>query len=290
MKNYKVPVKKRRQTGLSLIELMVAMLIGLFLLTSIASSYISSKKSSIKTNELTRLEDNGRLALEVLSRAIEHTGYTPINGEMLVKQFIDDDTQVISETCTNGTKSVINKSIFNKKVTQDNKAGDGIAIMFNGDSRVFTDCSGGILEAACQVPPPGTPPIGASQIQHRIYNAFFLKNSELRCVGSRDNDEQTIADGIENIQFLYGLSSTGEEVERYVNATTVKALDKLNPLVEIWNNVVSVQIAVLVRSQKPVKSKKEQITYTLLDQKYQAKNDKYQRAVFNTTIRLRNTL
>jgi len=271
---------KKTQRGLSLIELLIAMLIGLFLLTGIATSYLSSKNSSNKRDELTKLEDNGRLALEVLSQAIEHTGYTPINAGILNPPFVTDDAQVVSAACGAGN-SVENTGIFATRITKDDVAGDAITVMYNGDNRVFTDCTGSELPVSCRVAPPGAA-AGSSSVMTRIYNAFYLQGTELRCAGSRDANVQVIADGIENIQYLYGLNTTGDDgVDRYVNAANVGAF---------WNNVVSVQVAILVRSEKPVKAQKEQITYTLLDQSVLANDDKFQRAVFTTTIRVRNTL
>ncbi len=55
---------QNKHQGFSLIELLVAMLIGLFLLTGMASSFLSSKKASNDRDQLSVLEDNGRFALE----------------------------------------------------------------------------------------------------------------------------------------------------------------------------------------------------------------------------------
>ena len=61
------------------------------------------------------------------------------------------------------------------------------------------------------------------------------------------------------MQILYGVDSDGDDnvVDRYVNATQVGTF---------VNNIVSVQIAVLVRSAREIKSDPESITYTLLDE------------------------
>ena len=271
---------QKKQTGLSLIELLIAMLIGLFLLTGIATSYLSSKKSSNTRDEFSMLEDNGRLALEVLSGVLEHTGYTPVNAGILNPPFITNDTQVVSAACGTGN-SVESTGIFSTRITQDNAAGDAITVMNNADNRVFTDCSGGQLPVACQSSPAGAA-AGIPSVATRIYNAFYLEGGELRCAGSRDNSVQVIADGIENMQFLYGLDTTDDgRVDKYVNATNVGGF---------WNSVMSIQVAILVRSDKVVKAQSEQITYTLLDQSYTAPDDRFQRAVFTTTVRIRNTL
>ncbi|MCF6188845.1 MAG: PilW family protein [Cocleimonas sp.] len=275
---------KKQQAGLSLIELLIAMLIGLFLLTGIATSYLSSKKNSNTRDELTTLEDNGRLALEVLSGVLEHTGYTPINAGILNPPFITNDTQVVSAACGAGN-SVEGIGNFATRITKDGAldgtTGDAITVMYNADNRVFTDCSGGQLPVACQASPAGAA-AGTPSVATRIYNAFYLDSGELRCAGSRDSSVQVIADGVENMQFMYGLDTTDDgRVDKYVNASNVGAF---------WNSVVSVQVAILVSSNKNVKAQNEQITYTLLDQSVTAPDDRKQRAVFTTTVRIRNTL
>lgn len=73
-----------------------------------------------------------------------------------------------------------------------------------------------------------------------------------------------------------------EDRLQYVNSDGVGA--------SRWNNIVSIQVAVLVRSMKKVKREAESKTYTLLDTVVVAPNDRYQREVFSTTIQLRNTL
>ena len=71
---------KTSQSGLSLLELLIAMFIGLFLLAGISTSYLASKKSSIARDQYSILEDNGRIALEVIANTLKHTGYTSSNG------------------------------------------------------------------------------------------------------------------------------------------------------------------------------------------------------------------
>ena len=253
------------------------MIIGLFLLAGITTSYLSSKKSSIVRDQYSILEDNGRLALEILSKTLEHTGYTSSKGTLLEDKFIAANADITSAFC-GGEQSVINSGIFPATVTNDNNSGDSIGIIYLGDSSVFTDCSGGALPAACQLG-PGLP-VDAS----KIYSAFFLDATDntLKCAGSRHIDEQLIAEGIENMQILYGVDANDDNlVDRYVRASDVGTL---------WNNVINIQVAVLARTLREVKDTAEQQKFTLLDYEHTTPTDRFQRAVFSTTISLRNAL
>lgn len=270
-----------KQAGLSLLELLIAMFIGLFLLVGISSSYLSSKKNSIIRNQFSILEDNGRLALEVMTRTLEHTGYTSAAGVPLSAKFIQAaDLPITSSGCEGGDQSVKNPAIITSS-TADNSNGDSIGVIYLGDSNISTDCSGGPLPENCQLDPDK----GSSINPSKIYSSFFLDaaTNELKCAGSRVDSVETIAEGVENIQILYGVDVDVEGdriVDRYVNA------DNVGPY---WNSIINIQIAILVRSPREVKDKSEAITYTLLDTPV-ATNDRYQRAVFSTTISLRNTL
>ncbi len=84
------------------------------------------------------------------------------------------------------------------------------------------------------------------------------------------------------MQILYGVDANADnQVDRYVNAPNVGTL---------WNNVISIQVAVLARSLIEVKDTAESESFTLLDTAVTTPSDRFQRAVFSTTVSLRNSL
>ncbi len=77
------------QTGLSLIEIMIALLIGAFLIGGVLQIFIGSKQTYRMQENLSRLQENGRFALDFLAKDIRSAGYrecltytvpTPITG------------------------------------------------------------------------------------------------------------------------------------------------------------------------------------------------------------------
>lgn len=69
-------VKARRlQNGLSMIELMVAMVIGLFLMAAVLQVFIGSRVTYSMQSGLAKLQENGRFAIEYLSRDIRQLGF-----------------------------------------------------------------------------------------------------------------------------------------------------------------------------------------------------------------------
>lgn len=66
---------KPYQTGMTLIEIMVSLLIGVFLLGGVLQIFIGSKQTYRMQEGLSRLQENGRFALDFLSKDIRIAGY-----------------------------------------------------------------------------------------------------------------------------------------------------------------------------------------------------------------------
>lgn len=68
-------LRDQRQTGFSLIEMMIALAIGLFMTAVISSLYLNMRGSFRYQEDFARLQENGRFAMEALSRDIRMAGY-----------------------------------------------------------------------------------------------------------------------------------------------------------------------------------------------------------------------
>ena len=69
------PVRVRRQHGFTLLELMIAMTIGLIVSGLIGGIYLGAKKSSRYQDATARLQENARFATDRIARAIRNAGY-----------------------------------------------------------------------------------------------------------------------------------------------------------------------------------------------------------------------
>jgi len=167
----------------------------------------------------------------------------------------------------------------------------------SGDTLVITDCSNAAAFAVTGFT-PGAP----ATISHGDFGQIYLLNAEIVQMDTviyyvRDSTSglgpalwrrignaapQILVEGVENLQVLYGESLTGTllaDVYRTANA------------VGNWNNVVSVTISVLLRSEaqeNQLNSERNSQIYNLLGTNYGPFNDFRQRAVFTTTATLRN--
>ena len=66
----------RRQTGLSMVELMVALLIGTLITGAVLQMFIGSRATYAVHTALAAMQENARFAIEFLSRDLRKAGYT----------------------------------------------------------------------------------------------------------------------------------------------------------------------------------------------------------------------
>jgi len=90
---------------------------------------------------------------------------------------------------------------------------------------------------------------------------------------------QEIIGGVEALQIKYGIDTDkNTTVNRYVDANAVTD----------WSQVISVSLALLIRSAEQNSQTKDSRTYTLLGTDLGPFNDHFQRSLFTTTVTLRN--
>lgn len=70
----------RSQTGLSLVELMIAMALSLLLMLGVLQIFLSSKQTYTTNSALSRLQENGRFAMDFITYDLRNAGY---KGECL---------------------------------------------------------------------------------------------------------------------------------------------------------------------------------------------------------------
>jgi len=95
-------------------------------------------------------------------------------------------------------------------------------------------------------------------------------------------DPQLLVEGVENMQIRFGVDTDNNlVVNEYVTADDVDAGDN-------WGNVISISIAILVRSDQETGVELDGGTYDLLGTVLGPFNDRRQRSIYTTTIALRN--
>lgn len=178
--------------GFTLIEMMVAMTIGLIVLLGVGAIYLSSVRTYRIQEDDARLQESGRYVLELIGRSIRQAGG---DAEMNFSP-VANTLNCVAPAC--------------QPVGGTNGAGatpDTLAVQFyaNRDELVAgnwitRDCTGGVNQANANT---------------LITNTFSLVGTSFRCNGSTGGVQEIVA-GVEDFQVLYGIDTTGDQsVDQY---------------------------------------------------------------------------
>ncbi|MDT8410196.1 MAG: PilW family protein [Wenzhouxiangellaceae bacterium] len=121
------PIQHHRATGFSLIELMIALTLGL-LLTAGMVQLFSSTKSTFNTNEgFARVQENGRFAIETLKRELRPTGDTGFcGGDIRVRNHLN-------AACSDFTASILDRAPITGFEYAGSGSGDTLVLPGNLD-------------------------------------------------------------------------------------------------------------------------------------------------------------
>ena len=277
-RNKHIQLTRGKQAGLSLIELMVAMALGLFLLAGIVQVFLGSKQSFNVIHTQTHMQENGRFAMEFIAQSLKNAGYLnagdmEANPEDVALYFFN---AIAFPASAGGGESWPSSGSFEADAVisgSDNGAGtpaakadtDVVRVRLMGDFDGSTlDCEGVNL--------PGGPPSGPVEM------VFYVNaNNELVCQGV-NGDDVVLVEGVEDMQIQYGVGADGE-VTGYVNASNMDATD--------WAGVLAVRLSVLAISAEEHLARTT-MTYDLLDKVDNSFNDGRARQVFTQTTMIRN--
>lgn len=87
---------KHYQKGVTLIELLVALVLGLVLLTGIGHLFLATNRTLTLQDELSRIQENARLAIDLMTTDIRSAGFTgcPAQGKVANNlQAVDDSRE-----------------------------------------------------------------------------------------------------------------------------------------------------------------------------------------------------
>jgi type IV pilus assembly protein PilW len=203
-----------QQRGFTLLEILIAMTLGLFMLGGLVVVVTSNRSSSTDQNKLSQLQDGERMAMTMMTDVIQSAGYFP-------DPTINNSTGVftVSAPFTVAGQSMV--GTYNAA-----SPGDTITVRYmTADSDTILNCSG--------VP-------NGSGANVTYTSTFSVVGGQLICTmnDTVNTTAYTLVNGVTNLSVLYGVNTlgTGNNVDTYLNATQVTATNN-------WNNVLSVNVA-----------------------------------------------
>ena len=107
---------KHRQAGISIIEIMITLVLGLFIIGGVLYTFLSTRTTYISNDAIARIQEDGRMAMERLAREIRQAGFMGCSNSL------DITPRIIADPDKDGNTA--------EHVTFG--AGDGIQVYNNG--------------------------------------------------------------------------------------------------------------------------------------------------------------
>jgi len=288
------------QSGFSLVELLVAMAIGLVMLGAILSIYMGTTVAGRQSDAVSRMGEDATIALETMARHIRMAAYsTPIlmaarnaatvNGQVV--QLADSNFAGAGIKGCDGGFSRTTASWDNLICTNSSTQPDDIAVRYEGDS-FNTEAAGGNSASDClsQGVAENANSAANSSLQYVLVESrFFVSaNKELSCAGNGQASftSQPLVTGVEFMRVRYGIASdsTESQVIFFATAAEVNALG--GSADQNWGRVVAVRICIQMVS--PSEDQGKVVPYHNCDGDLITPTDKYLHRAYSTTVSVRN--
>ena len=311
----------RAQRGLTLIELLISLTIGLIVLAAGSMVYVYSGRSSGVSAIGTQLNEDGVLAMNYLQSQIRQAGYSQ-------KAIKNSQGALFSGAAIRGCSGGFKKNKLTAgyreayadticEVTDaaasGNSTSDALLARYEADaSNTFpngsgnpTNCNGEGITTTVESP------AGMQPATYRLAdNRFFLLNGALQCAGSTGasiNTSQPLFANVEQMVLRYGVAAKPSleqaavfdpdyhQIVAYMTAAEIDQLATAKAagaaaIDDRWGRVLSVRICLLVRSPNPVQDASNANTYTDCNNAVQTATDNRLRRTFVSTVMLRNRM
>jgi type IV pilus assembly protein PilW len=208
------------QRGYSLIEILVALLVALFLLAGLGTMVIGTRKTSTNQTALAQLQDEERLAMFILGNSLQSAGYFPLSAT----------SSGFSNTADFPAATVTTQGGAALTLAAGQIIGGSHSAAMPGDSlvtRYYTSGTDNIINCNGQTSTNAT----------TFTNLFFVNNSALECsIDGNTTDAVVIVNNVVNMQIYYGVTSTSTlSVDTYMTADQVQTAGD-------WSKVLSIKI------------------------------------------------
>lgn len=310
---------RRRQRGLTLIELMIAMVLGLFIIGGTLAVHMSASSARNTNEAVARVQETGRYALRAVKEDLRLAGYWGLTRELGIidnyrgtvtqlaalpagdcsdRWYIDlpnavlasDDTNPYSATCLPAAQYLAGTDVLVVRYADPVEA----PALAAGLMYIRSDAGRGeVFEGS--VGPTGTYSVDAEN--HRLITHLYYVRpytfsegdglpSLRRLVLDRDDttnatelEDEEVISGVEDLQVQYGVDDDGDG-----------AINRyVNADTAGSGEILAVRLWIMARAPAPEAGHVDSSTYTFASRSY-TPNDNIRRLLMTTTVQLRNLI
>ncbi|MES2192144.1 MAG: PilW family protein [Pseudomonadota bacterium] len=229
-------IADKRQHGVSLIELMISMTIGLIIMIAVISAYLGASGASRTAEAIGRMNEDGQAALTILTQQLRMAGVNPSQPDRYSVSFATPsargNTVPLHNSVTNAfairgcdvkfsdVTSAASTSALTCGHSSSSAGPDSISIAYEADryntiptsAGVPTDCMGSGITPLTLTPGylNAAGVAAASTLIYEAENRYFIGTSTyitsptLYCKGNGTANAQPLVENIENLQITYG--------------------------------------------------------------------------------------
>lgn len=267
------PRVEKAQGGFSLVELMIALVVGLILLAGVLQILLGNRESFEAQRTMAGMQQNSRLASFVIENVVAHAGYrTEFEGSAVFERLFP-----AAKKSQEGVALERGAVVGGTNNSGPNKS-DVLRLRFQAEGGVH-DCLGretGVdgVSSDADMELYLSQPSYSSDLA--LYCAVYAPD------GSRE-DTQALVEQVERFKVRYGLDSDDDgAVDKYTNALAVGEAE----------DVRSLRLQLLLKTDENVKPQAETPTFAFADgSTFQVPTaDRRARELLDQTVALRNLL
>ncbi len=282
------PVRSlRKARGLTLIELMISIAIGLVVVAAVMVSFVGTGKAGRYQAALGQMNQDAQFGLNMLSREVQLAGYVAPGTTLgsASPLFGCDATKTVTPGAIPFVAAnVAGQPACSPTVTAPTIA--GLEVVYEAD--VYNTVPTG----------PGAPSVCTGQaatvsgLISIARNRYFVDRAlggrpELFCASDVGGPQVQLLENVEDMQIWYGISTaaSANQVVRYARAADINAIG-----VAEWSNVMSARICLLMRSAEPVLTDGDAQTYMDCNAVTTNYVDRHLRRAYFTTATVRSKM
>lgn len=247
-----------KEKGFTLVELMIATVIGVFLVTGIMNLFIATNRTVSLGDALSQNQEIGRFTMDYFTRFVRRAGFSNDPKLSPPELLIPHDHPEFDFSCGAGEPEESACALNNPANTR----GDRLSIVYVAGDTTGNSCTGQNINSGDKIADVFWVSGEAGSERELLCRTYSIDASGW--LGGAGVGPVTIINNVERFEFQVGIaaSSTLKEASRYVSVDNLNEGDA--------NLIRSLRLAVLTTSQddldeNAVKTKQQKRSYGVLD-------------------------
>lgn len=279
----------RRVRGVTLVELLISIVIGLVVVAAVMITFVNSGKAGRYEAALNQMNQDAQVALNMLSREVQLAGYVSRSNNLglNVNPLFGCDA---SRSVTPGAIPFVDATVTGNPACSPTVAAPTVSaleVVYEADLYNTVPAGGGLPADCAGLPATFTAPIWITRNRYFVDRAVGGR-PELYCSGNSAVSQRVpLVENVEDMQIWYGViaPASPNQVVRYAQAGAVNA----QPPGE-WANVMSARICLLMRSAEPILTADDPPNYLDCASVPVANPDRFLRRAYFSTATVRSKM